>query len=141
MKTKALFTILILLYLTLNALASVLPIPRHVQLSKRGVNTNFNNFEHFEFPNLSQQDLQNLFQSDMNNAAALAFSATAQLNQQNVATTPEFQRWFGANSNGRVNQILQGYQNIVHLFSLGNTRSIPGFPGRTTKPTPTAEIS
>lgn len=85
----------------------MLPTPRHVQLSKRGISTNFNNFEHFEFPKLSQQDLQNLFQSDMNNAAALAFSATAQLNQQNVATMPEFQRWFGANSSRRVNQILR----------------------------------
>ena len=100
MKANALLTILILLCSNLNALASVLPTPRHVQLNKRDININFNDFENFEFPNLSQQDLQNRFQSDMSNAAALAFSATAQLNQQNVVTTREFQRCFRANGGG-----------------------------------------
>lgn len=64
-----------------NAFTSVLPIPRHIQLSKRDININFNKFEDFTFLNLNQQDLQNPFQSDMKNDAVLAFSTTAQLNQ------------------------------------------------------------
>ena len=54
MKANVLLTILILLCLTLNALASVLPTPRHIQLNKRDININFNDFENFEFPKLSK---------------------------------------------------------------------------------------
>ena len=107
MKPNAIFVYCFFLCSTLTTFASVLPLRRHVHLSKRDININFNDFEDFDFPNLSQQDIESLFQSDMNNAAALAFSATTALGQQNVASTPEFQRWFGANSGGRVQSILR----------------------------------
>ena len=92
---KTLFGPLFLLSSTLNAFGHVLPTPHHVGIGKRNINLNLHDFEDLQFPGYTQQQLEDLFRSDMDGAIALAFSATQTLSQTGVELTPEFIRWFG----------------------------------------------
>lgn len=116
---QAFFGSLFLLSSTFSALGHVLPTPRHVDISKRNVNLNLNDFEDLEFPGYTQQQLEDLFRTDMDGAIALAFSASQVLGETGVEATPEFIRWFGAGATAaHVTPILRGCSMYTSVLSL-----------------------
>lgn len=119
MMYKALFGSLFLLSSTFSALGHVLPTSRHVEISKRNVNLNLHDFEDLEFPGYSQQQLEDIFRTDMDGAIALAFSATQVLSQTGVESTPEFIRWFGPGATAaHVAPILREWPTHISILPL-----------------------
>ena len=89
---------LILLNFGISALGHVISISRNVELSKRNIDTNLIDFD--DLPSLfalgwTQAQIEAALNDELNRAAALASVAVTALQQPNVATTPEYVRWFG----------------------------------------------
>ena len=88
---------LFLLTSGISALGHVISISRSLELSKRDIDTNLIDFDDLLslFPGWTQANIEAEFNNELNRAAALANVAAISLQQPNVATTPEYVRWFG----------------------------------------------
>ena len=89
---------LFLLHSAVSTLGHVISVSRTAELSKRDINTNLVDFD--DLASLialgwTQAQLEAEFNSEINRAAGLASIAATALQQANVATTPEYVRWFG----------------------------------------------
>ena len=98
---------LILLSLTTSALASVVPTQHDAKLAKRDVNLQLLEFDELTLAGLTVDEIEQLFRYDMDGAIAFAAGALSALNQDDVESTPQFERWFGSGADtAEVNQVL-----------------------------------
>lgn len=89
---------LLLLHSGVSTLGHVISVSRTAEVSKRDINTNLFDFDELESllaQGWTQDQLEAEFNNELNRAAGLAFAALTALQQPNVATTPEYVRWFG----------------------------------------------
>ena len=98
MKCSVLLHSLFLLQPAFSTLGHVVSVSRTAGLSKRDINTNLVDFD--DLASLialgwTQAQLEAEFNTEINRAAGLASIAATSLQQPNVATTPEYVRWFG----------------------------------------------
>ena len=98
MKCSILLPFLLLLHSGVNTLGHVISVSPTPELSKRDINTNlvdFNDLASLLAQGWTQAQIEAEFNNEINRAAGLASIAATALQQPNVATTPEYVRWFG----------------------------------------------
>ena len=96
---------LFLLHSGVSTLGHVISFSRTAELSKRDITTTLIDFDELDTliaMGWTQAELEAEFNSEINRAAALASIAAGALQQPNVATTPEYARWFGTAATGPI---------------------------------------
>ncbi len=96
---------LFLLNSGISVLRHVISISQNAELSKRNIKPNLIDFD--DLLSLfalgwTQAQIEAAFDDELNGAAALASLAVTALQQPNVATTPEYARWFGTAATARI---------------------------------------